>query len=92
MKPISIPDELVPQHWKRFTIGAPVGEEENISPVEAIVPMNGHRRYAMLIEIDESDRMALAHNGGLFWLQIYSGSLPPFSVNVVEDVRVEGEE
>lgn len=92
MKPIPIPDALIPPHYRRLTIGAPIGEENDIRPVEALIPANvglEGRKYVMLIQIEEEDREHLEKSGGLFWLQILGTQLSPFSVDVVTGVEVE---
>lgn len=93
MEPIDIPDVLIPPHFKRFTIGEPPLQEGDPKPVQIIKPMNAvdeHKRCIALIWIPPSELEILQEQGGLFWLQIWGEHLPPFSVDVVEGVEVEG--
>lgn len=92
MEPIDIPDVLIPQHYKKFTIGEPPRDEYDAKPVQVIKPMNVRdidRKNICLIWISPSELDELNQNGGLFWLQIWGEHLPPFSVDVVEGVEAE---
>ena len=81
MKPIPIPDHQVFPGSKRITLGAPLGEESWVSPLEAlyIQEPEGHPSVVMaLIELDEVDLKALQEpDSNKFWLVI-SGPVAPF--------------
>lgn len=96
MEPIDIPEVLIPLHFKKFTIGPPLGDTSTeVKPVQVIRPVNVddlHARNVVLIWVPPSELEILQENGGLFWLQIYGRHLPPFSVDIVEGVEPEKDE
>jgi hypothetical protein len=85
MQPRSIPDSRIWDGAHRATFGAPPGMEAEIRPVEVLVedhPTMG-RTVNLLVEVDEDDLEKL-RNDPHFWLTIYGGGLPPFSLTVPE--------
>lgn len=92
MRPIPIPDHLVPD-WGERKVIAPPGNDflhETISAVEAIVgPVvddDGNptgQGYTMLIQIEETDWDPIIEAGGVFLLTM-EGHVVPFGLKPLE--------
>jgi hypothetical protein len=87
MKPIPIPDNLIPEGYYRATVGAPKGQEQTVMPVEVIRPnpkeIASYPKNVLLIEVTKDDLERLQTNGGLMWLQFIGTTFNPFSLDVV---------
>lgn len=84
MRPIPIPDWLIPAWGVRKVIAAPDGDllaQNGIAPVEAIVSVppdddEGRPMYTMLIQLEEGDVEAINAAGGRFLLTMQGGVIP----------------
>ena len=92
MRPIPIPDDLIPEGGKRFVISAPDGDLTNdqIRPVEAVAAIDDQGvRLSMLVALEPGDleRLALMHRdvgvSGV-WLTMWTNQLPPFAVEIAD--------
>lgn len=96
MRPIPIPDQMVPSWGKREVISPPDGDllNEDIAPVEAIVSVDSEQgmvMYTLLIQIEEGDMDSLEATGGRFLLTM-GGAIVPFSLGTLTVLPVEGED
>lgn len=92
MRPIPIPDDLIPPWGVRKVIAPPDGDllSDEIRPVEAIVgPMlqddgtMGGIAFTMLIQIEDDDILPMAMAGNRFLLTM-QGHVVPFSMTTME--------
>lgn len=84
MKPIPIPDELMPPDTKRATVGAPRGREDKITPIEVWqgFAADGTPVQGVLVELSDEDLTAIAQKP-LIWLMFLSKNIVPFSFTPV---------
>lgn len=87
MKPIPIPDaflEAFTPPYKRVTIGAPRGLENDCAPVEAVIS-DSHAGpcTTLLIQLEDGDLEKLQEDKGI-WLRFYVLTIPMFSIGVAE--------
>jgi hypothetical protein len=85
MQPVPIPDRRIWDGARLVTIGAPRGMEDTVRPVEALIEQHPQlgRCAHLLVRVDQLDLERLAADPH-FWLTIYGGGLPPFSLTVPE--------
>lgn len=85
MKPIPIPDDMLPSDTKRATVGAPRGREDNISPIEVWqgFTSDGEPAQGVLVELDDDDLRAIAQDPRI-WLIFLSHRIVPFSFTPVK--------
>lgn len=92
MRPIPIPDALVPDWGTRHVIAPPDGDllNDEIRPVEAIVaplfgddgePIPGSTCYSVLIQIEDGDWEAVEATRQ--FLITFEGSVVPFGVKAL---------
>lgn len=87
MRPLPIPDDMVPPWGERQVIAPPDGDllNEEIAPVEAIVSIDKDQQmvmYTMLIQIEPGDMDSLEATGGKFLLTM-GGAVVPFSLGTL---------
>jgi hypothetical protein len=82
MQPTSIPDRRIWDGAERRTFGAPRGMEDTVRPVEVLVDASPIGPAVHLLVKLEPDDLAQLGNDPHFWLTIFGGGLPPFSLTV----------
>lgn len=86
MRPVPIPDSLLREGQVRKVIGAPVGHEDNVAPVEVIAEadptMGLVLSVRMVLEPEDVQRIALGER--YVWLQVWGGQLQPFHLGLSE--------
>jgi hypothetical protein len=87
MRPIPIPDELVPEGALRRVIGPPGGDltSTDIGTVEAIVANDELHgvTFAVLVSLEPGDLERLADCGGM-WLTFRTSQMPVWSLEVAD--------
>lgn len=85
MRPVPIPDHLVPPGCRRLVIGPPDGDPTgNIRPVEAIAGIvDGVPNVVMLIELEDGDLERLTETPAV-WLTMQTGQIPPWSIDIAD--------
>lgn len=85
MRPVPIPDHLVPPGCRRLVIGPPDGDPTgNIRPVEAIAGIvDGIPNVVMLIELEDGDLERLTETPAV-WLTMQTGQIPPWSLDIAD--------
>jgi hypothetical protein len=92
VRPVPIPDDLVPAGCKRFIISAPDGDltSDQIRPVEAVAGVvDGQVLMSMLLAMEpgDLDRLrAMETELGVagVWLTMMTNQIPAFSVDIAD--------
>lgn len=85
MRPVPIPEHLVPDGCRRLVIGPPDGDPTgDIRPVEALAGMvDGAPRIAMLVELEDGDLERLQKTPAV-WLTMITSQIPPWSIDIAD--------
>lgn len=87
MRPVPIPDELVPDGCRRIVVGAPGGDltDETVGAVEVVAGVDPQMGLgqAVLLQLEDGDLDRLQDCGGL-WLTLYTRQLPVFAVEIAD--------
>lgn len=86
MRPVPIPEHLVPPGCRRLVIGPPAGQDPtgDIRPVEAVAGIvDGTPRICMLIALEDGDLERLVDTPAM-WLTMITGQIPPWSIDIAD--------
>jgi len=86
MRPVPIPDEVIPEGCNRFVISPPDGglTNDRVRPVEAVAGIiDGEVHISMLIALEDGDIERLQSCNGI-WLTMVTRQIPPFIVEIAD--------
>lgn len=86
MKPVDVPDRMIPPGYRRQLLSIPENKGYEAIDLPCIVPdqeSGFDPKTVIFIQVDENEMKELQMNGGLIMLQILGPFMPQFSIDPV---------